>query len=551
VWAESKALERAARLTLDPGVRASRLARAGDAAYRAGRLERADALLEEAVTGGLEVDEFAWAQSRRAYIRVERGELEDALRLMVDGANRLEHVDPRAAATLLTNAATAVHHRLEIARSLELAERAWQLAGAAAIDDPELCHIVSFQRLFAGRVSEAMELAWRCAELVEGEADGRIVVADAASTLLYAGEVDAARRLVERAVSPNRAIGALVDLGYTLFMFAQVEWYSGNLGRAYRLALEAVQIVEELAIPQTFDDCLSRLAMFEAVLGREEDSRRHALRALDSAVRLSDRKNEVRARSALGMLALLNGDAETAVTQLAPAVSALDRGGVGNPNQFRVHPDLVEAYLRLGRTSEAEPVVASLEQQAQATGILWTLGAAMRCRALITSDRMAASASFTEALRLHETCGAFEHARTQLCFGEHLRRCGLRRDSRQHLARALETFDRLKAIPWAERARAELRASGRTVRRREPATEDQLTPQELQIANLVSEGKTNRDIAATLFVSPKTVEFHLTRVYRKLEIHSRTELVRRLSRENDARVPLAPDSSRQAKEQRA
>ena len=114
VWAEAKAYERAARLTPQRRLRAQRLALAGDAAYRAGRLERADALLEEALDGDLELHESAWSQARRAYIRVERGELDEGLRLMVDGADRLEHVDPRAAATLLTNAATAVHHRLDI-----------------------------------------------------------------------------------------------------------------------------------------------------------------------------------------------------------------------------------------------------------------------------------------------------------------------------------------------------------------------------------------------------------------------------------------------------
>jgi DNA-binding NarL/FixJ family response regulator len=127
------------------------------------------------------------------------------------------------------------------------------------------------------------------------------------------------------------------------------------------------------------------------------------------------------------------------------------------------------------------------------------------------------------------SAGTFEHARTQLCLGEHLRRRGHRRDSRTHLGAALEAFEGGGATPWAERARTELRASGLTPRRRQAAARDELTPQELQIARLVAEGKTNRDVAATLFITPKTVEFHLTRVYRKLEIHSRTELVRRMA----------------------
>ncbi len=541
VWSEAMALERAARLTPEPRLRARRLARAGDAAYRAGRPELADALLEEAVEGDLELHELAHAQARRAYVRLERGELDEALDLMIGGANNLQAADPRSAATLLTNAATAAdHRRLDIPRSLTLAERAWQLAGDQAIDDPELCHIVSFQRLSAGRVRDAMELAWRCAELVENDPEGRVVVADAASTLLYAGEHAPARRLLERAVAANRGAGALGDLGYTLHIYAQVDWYEGYLQRAYDYALEAVQIVEELGTPQTLDDCLSRLALFEAVLGRESDSRGHGQRALESAQQLGDRKNEVRARSALGMLALVTGDADAAVALLAPAVAALEAGGVGNPNQFRIHPDLVEAYARSGRTDEAKSVAASLERQARATGIPWTLGAAMRCRALVADADAAAEAGFEEALELHECAGAFERARTELCFGEQLRRRGRRRDSRVHLSAALEAFEASGATPWAERARRELRASGLTPRRRQPAAREQLTPQELQIARLVAEGKTNRDVAATLFVTPKTVEFHLTRVYRKLEIHSRSELVRRMAADETERSLLAP-----------
>ena len=529
VWSEAKALERAARLTPEPQLRARRLAGAGDAAYRAGRPEVADALLAEAVEGELELDELAHARARRAYIRLERGELDDALDLMIGGANELESTNPRAAATLLTNAATVAWHWLDIPWSLRLAERAWQLAGDAAADDPELCHVVSFALVSAGRVRDAMEPTWRCAELIENDAEGRVVVADAASTLLYVGEHHAARGLLERAVAANRGAGALGDLGYTLHIYAQVDWYDGRLQGAYDHALEAVQIVEELGTPQTLDDCLSRLALFEAVLGRESDSRGHGQHALESAQELGDRKNEVRARSALGMLALVAGDADAAVAQLAPAVAALEAGGVGNPNQFRIHPDLVEAYARLGRPDLAEPVVTSLERQARATDISWTLGAAMRCRALVADDDGVAEAGFQEALQLHESAGLFERARTELCFGERLRRRGHRRDSRVHLGAALEALEASGAAPWAERARRELRASGLTPRRRQPAAREQLTPQELQIARLVAEGKTNRDVAATLFVTPKTVEFHLTRVYRKLGIHSRSELVRRMA----------------------
>jgi DNA-binding CsgD family transcriptional regulator len=161
---------------------------------------------------------------------------------------------------------------------------------------------------------------------------------------------------------------------------------------------------------------------------------------------------------------------------------------------------------------------------------------AKRCRGLVTADDAAAISAFESARQIEEP-SAFERARTDLCWGERLRRAGRRREARVRLGVALEGFEASGATPFAERARNELRATGLTPRRREAATADQLTSQELQIARLVAEGKTNRDVAAILFVSPKTVEFHLTRVYRKLDIRSRTELVRRMTAgENRDRV---------------
>jgi DNA-binding NarL/FixJ family response regulator len=119
-------------------------------------------------------------------------------------------------------------------------------------------------------------------------------------------------------------------------------------------------------------------------------------------------------------------------------------------------------------------------------------------------------------------------ARIHLHYGEHLRRERRRIDARVHLREAFDGFDRLGVEPWAERARRELRATGETARKRDVSPLAELTPQELQVARLVGEGATNKAVAAQLFVSPKTVEFHLTRVYRKLDVRSRTELVRRL-----------------------
>ena len=152
---------------------------------------------------------------------------------------------------------------------------------------------------------------------------------------------------------------------------------------------------------------------------------------------------------------------------------------------------------------------------------------ALHCRALLAEDPIEAERLFTAALAMHERAGRpFERARTELAFGEFLRRQRRRAQARTHLRAALERFEALGSALWSERARGELRASGETARRRDPSTLDQLTAQEVHIAQLVAEGRTNRDVAGQLFLSPRTIDFHLRNVYRKLGIASRMELAR-------------------------
>ena len=140
---------------------------------------------------------------------------------------------------------------------------------------------------------------------------------------------------------------------------------------------------------------------------------------------------------------------------------------------------------------------------------------------------------FLGALALHDRVpSAFERARTQLCFGERLRRGRRRADARQHLASALAVFDQFEATPWAERARRELQATGATARpRRDPTTADRLTAQELRVSLMIADGATNREAAAQLFLSPKTIEAHLGRAYRKLGVHNRAQLASTLTRQ--------------------
>jgi DNA-binding CsgD family transcriptional regulator len=149
-----------------------------------------------------------------------------------------------------------------------------------------------------------------------------------------------------------------------------------------------------------------------------------------------------------------------------------------------------------------------------------------RCRGLIAADE-AGAAHFEAALRHHDGHDRpFELARTELAYGEALRRARRRAEARSHLRGALATFQRIGAEPWVERAASELRATGETARRRDPSTLTQLTPQELQIVQLVGEGGTNREIGAQLFLSRRTIDYHLRNVFVKLGVSSRAELIR-------------------------
>jgi DNA-binding CsgD family transcriptional regulator len=201
--------------------------------------------------------------------------------------------------------------------------------------------------------------------------------------------------------------------------------------------------------------------------------------------------------------------------------------GVGHPAivMFSL-PDRVEAAVRCGDRLAAAEAVRQLERWNVRTGPA-ARAVMLRCRALLADDE-AAAPLYRQAMELHARglSPPPEVARTQLLYGEWLRRARRPAESREHLRAAMEIFDRLGALPWAERARSELKASGETVRGRRADAELQLTPQELRIVRAVTDGSSTKEIAALLFLSPRTVEYHLHKVFAKLGISSRTDLVR-------------------------
>jgi DNA-binding CsgD family transcriptional regulator len=228
------------------------------------------------------------------------------------------------------------------------------------------------------------------------------------------------------------------------------------------------------------------------------------------------------ARLALAELELALGNAAEALehfAQLDPAPMP--------PVAPAAAPDVIDAALRLGDTERARAALDRFAAWVPVTRAPVVKGMLGRCRGLLAEDPDEAHRLFQEALEHHAPgTPVWERARTQLAYGERLRRERRKTEARAQLRNAVDAFEGLGAAPWAERARGELNATGETARKRDVSTLDQLTPQELRIARLVADGGTNREVAAQLFVSPKTVDYHLRKVFVKLGISSRVELAR-------------------------
>jgi DNA-binding CsgD family transcriptional regulator len=201
--------------------------------------------------------------------------------------------------------------------------------------------------------------------------------------------------------------------------------------------------------------------------------------------------------------------------------------------------DVIDAAIRVRDSERARSALEAFEAWAPVSNAPLVKALLARCRALLAEDAGESGRLFEEALR--HGAPVFERARTQLAYGEWLRRRRLRSEARIQLRNALDAFEGLGASSWAERARGELQATGETARKRDVSTLDDLTPQELRIARLAAAGDTNREVAAQLFVSPKTVEYHLRKVFAKLGVTSRVEL---------ARTPLGEPPTEQVEEPR-
>jgi DNA-binding CsgD family transcriptional regulator len=343
----------------------------------------------------------------------------------------------------------------------------------------------------------------------------------AAHVLAWVGEFRRARLLLDRVLLAARKSGALGVLPWALYVASDLGIRTGHWPQARADAWEATRVAEEAGNEFLRAYALGCLAVLDAGQGRDAECAAHAAQAESIAARL-DVECPRKVSDARGLLALGLGRPTEAIAHFRHA------GVVGTRMSL---PDLVEAYVRAQLTvpDDVRTCVAALP-----TGDPLVRAMVDRCRGL-----MSAGAEFETHFQhaiaaCDEAWLPFARARTALLLGERLRRAGRRADARAALRAAADGFRRLEAIPWIERAEGELRATGETVQRRPRDEDEQLTAQELQVALVVARGATNREAGAALFLSPKTIEYHLGRVYRKLGVRSRTELSRRL---DDPAVP--------------
>jgi class 3 adenylate cyclase/DNA-binding CsgD family transcriptional regulator len=525
----SAAYERAARLSPDLDSRVRRLLAAGEAAWNAGQTARAVVLLEEGLGECREPVTRGRLLNARGHIQRHTADSRIAYPWFIEAAELLDGIEPVDAVTARMGAWRA---------SIVAGNGQARAVAQAAMDHAEMdggiqeffaCLALSAQHPDADR---RRELRGRARALVEERGDE--VFSQAPQLVSLAGmantDTESGMSLCAWAVSWAREHGIYGALPAALIRRSGFERTLGQWSASYATLQEAAMIAAEQGTLYFLRNALIDLAEFEARRGEEAACRGHIeeARALSGMVGRGATPAE---EGVLGLLELGLGRFEAAVTHYETLVLGGFRelprpdGLEGISNESAI-PDLVEAYVRAGRRSGAERVMVGREAYTERVGGDPARANTARCRGLLAEDD-SFEQHFVEALEYHAGAAheVFDEARTRLCFAERLRRVQRRRDAREQLRPALETFERMGAAPWAEHARAELRATGERLRARDEARAE-LTAQELRIALQAAEGKTNRQIAATMFLSPKTVEFHLGRAYRKLGITSRAELIR-------------------------
>ncbi len=518
-------LERAAALTPDPSRRAQRALAAGQTKFRAGALDDALDLLAAAEAGNLTDLERARADLLRAQITFVATHGSDAPLLLLEAARRLNSLDPPLARDSYLDALSAALFAGRLARpggsALDIAQAA--RAAPAPGREPRGPDVLldALTTLLTGSYEAAVPILRRAAGAFGTDRSATeqmrwMWLATIASVQLWDDE--RWEVLSERHIRIARKTGALGDLPLALTQRIYLHLLTGELD-------VAASLVEE--IQRVTDTTGSDLAPYggvglAALRGRETEAASLIERTRAEAMS----RGEGIGLSVLGWAAavLYNGLGRyEEAREAAAGVAAHDL----NPSMW-IMAELIEAAVRAGTPEVADDARRRLGSIARASGTDWVVGIGSRSEALL-AEGQAAEHLYVEAIdRLGRTRMAVDLARAHLLYGEWLRRERRRLDAREQLRFAHERFLNFGMDAFAERARIELLATGERARKRTVDTSHQLTPQEAQISRLAAQGNTNREIAAQLFISPSTVEYHLRKVFRKLDVKSRAQLASRL-----------------------
>jgi DNA-binding CsgD family transcriptional regulator len=346
--------------------------------------------------------------------------------------------------------------------------------------------------------------------------------------LLWAGELSAAREILQKELQAFEDRGRYIVRDEVLGYLAELECRAGNWDLAEAYAWEAHEIDVESGRHSGRGHMLFPKALVAAHRGSVDRARSDAEEGLRMCLQNDDLLDASCHRWVLGFLELSLSVPSAAMGHLEPALSYLDALGAAEPGIIPCIPDAVESLVALGRPDDADPLVDRLDEQGRALDRPWARATALRCRGLLLAHRGApidALVMLDRALEEHESVPQpFDRARTLLVKGEVERRAKKKKAARSSIEHALGVFDDLGARLWSARARAGLERIGGGVG--EPRD---LSPTERRVAGLVSEGRTNREVAEALFLSVKTVEANLSRIYHKLGVRSRTEMTRRLA----------------------
>jgi DNA-binding CsgD family transcriptional regulator len=538
--ASARTLHRAAELTANPWVRAERLLQAAQDAHLAGDSSSAVAWCEQAL-GYRNDPSFAVDVQRIAGGALTwMGEPRRALELMTGAAARARPSDPVRAAEILAEATGPAIMQGEIHQVRELAEQVeciWEQhpSDAATIATSTALAMVAGAFSISGDIARAAVCLRRAAELPPSSNKTAELHGAAfhAQSLGWAERYSEAHYQLTILLDAARRLGSPTILAFALAISAEIGWWSGQWAAAYADATEAVQWATENGQPGLLGYGLSMLARIDAARGERESCQARVDRVRQEVEARGVGCMPVYSYAALGLGALSAGDLSDAASNLQKAWDLSSRQGMNNPNVVPIAGDLAEAMARAGEKDRCTRILNWLDERAQATGLAYPQAAACRACGILAPNPVEAQHLFAASLAALDKVGPvpFEQARTLLCSGEAMRRDRRPVAAREPLHQALGLFESLGARPWAARVRAELAASGvKGQRARDWSGRhnglQELSPQELQVARIAGRGQNNSEVAAGLFISRKTVEAHLTRVYRKLEIRSRTELAR-------------------------